>query len=130
MLSSIVNTYNTLSIIIFSFILSASCNEIIEAELFGLCYNIEKTTRLNISGAGLNTEIPPQIGNLYNLYFIDLSNNRLSGEIPSEIGKLINLNFLYLQDNNLSGEIPSEIGGLINLKSLLLYSKNLSGEIP
>ena len=71
--------------------------------LWGHCYNINETFKLNVS-AVVDRSNPREIGQLTNLYSIDLSNNRLSGEIPAEIGNLHKLDFLYLQDNELSGK--------------------------
>ena len=91
---------------LFSILYSSRCIENIEVNLWGQCYSINETFKLNVSGSGLTGSIPVEIGQLTNLYSIDLSNNRLSGEIPAEIGNLHKLDFLYLQDNELSGEIP------------------------
>ena len=113
-----------LIISIFSFTFGHNCIDKIEVELWGECYNIEETTKLSVSGAGLKGSIPLQIGDLSNLYFIDLSNNRLSGSIPSSIGKLIDLEFLYLQDNQLSGRVP-ELKNMLKLKQLNFKNNNL-----
>ena len=59
-----------------------NCSKSDEVSLWGECYNVHSTTKLNVSGSGLTGEIPSQIGSLVNLYTIDLSNNRLTGEIP------------------------------------------------
>ena len=85
---------------------------------------------LAANGDGLSGEIPSELGNLTNLGWLDLSLNQLSGEIPSELGNLTNLENLYLTDNQLSGEIPSELGNLTNLEILNLSGNELSGEIP
>jgi len=106
------------------------CDEEIEVELWGECYNIEETTSLFLSEQGLTGEISPQIGDLINLTSINLSLNDISGEIPSEIGNLTNLQLLYLQNNQLTGEIPSSIGNLTNLIYLILDENQLSGSIP
>ena len=84
------------------------CDEEIEVELWGECYNIEETTTLILSD--LTGEIPPEIGNLTNLIGLVLSSNQLIGENPSEIGNLTNLTGLFLNNNQLTGRIPSEIG--------------------
>ena len=102
-----------------------------EVELWDVCYNIEETTHLelhNVSGV-----IPPEIGNLINLTYLNIegnSNNQLIGEIPSEIGNLVYLTELSLELNQLSGEIPSEIGNLVSLVGLWLFDNQLSGVIP
>jgi hypothetical protein len=123
--------------------------------LWGEYYSIENTTELNLSG--LTGSIPPEIGNLTQLTYLDLSGNGLTGSIPSEIGNLINLTYLDLDgnvltgsippeignltqltylsirgwdSNNLTGSIPSEIGNLTNLTYLNLYHNQLTGEIP
>ena len=105
-----------------------NCEGIVE--LWGEYYSIEYTTELVLSNRGLTGEIPPGIGNLTNLTYLDLYNNQLSGSIASEIGNLTNLTILNLQSNQLTGSIPSEIGNLTNLTYLDLYNNQLSGSIP
>tara|TARA_Y100001970_G_C13850108_1_gene658857 strand:+ start:59 stop:688 length:630 start_codon:yes stop_codon:yes gene_type:complete len=107
------------------------CDERIEVELWGQCYNIETTTHLELSG--ISGTIPSEIGNLINLTYLNIegnSNNQLVGEIPSEIGNLVNLTGISLELNQLSGTIPSSIGNLNNLTSLWLFDNQLTGEIP
>ena len=104
------------------------CDEEIEVELWGECYNIEETTTLILSG--LTGEIPPEIGNLTNLIGLVLSSNQFIGEIPPEIGNLTNLTGLFLNNNQLTGRIPSEIGNLTNLTNLDLSDNELTEEIP
>ena len=94
-------------------------------------WNLSNLTHLYLGGnQQLTGSIPPEIGNLTNLYILDLFGTQFTGEIPSEIGNLTNLTFLYLNENQLSGEIPQELGNLINLNYLYLYDNQLSGEIP
>ena len=88
------------------------CNEGVEVELWGECYNIEETTDLDLDYSGLIGEIPPEIGSLINLERIFLGNNQLFGTIPSELGNLTNLYFLDLSSNLLSGLIPESICNL------------------
>jgi len=136
------------------------CDEEIEVELWGECYNIEETTELDLSWNELTGEIPSEIGNLTNLTTLNLNGNQLTGLIPSEIGDLTNLTYLDLSYNELgcyeydfdgdcdfwnqfeccithcdetdecNGEIPPEIGNLTNLTTLWLYYNQLTGSIP
>ena len=94
------------------------------------CYSILNTfTMSGLSQTGGAT-IPPEIGNLVNLTFLNLYELELTGEIPPEIGNLVNLNYLVLKNNQLTGSIPSEIGNLTNLTTFDLSNNQLSGEIP
>ena len=79
---------------------------------------------------GLRGTIPPSLGGLKELEWLNLSDNRLTGSIPTELGNLFNLESLYLGSNLLSGTIPSELGGLANLKQLILSDNQLTGPIP
>ena len=104
--------------------------------------NLENLTWLRVSGSdhelpdslGVNSNLegilPNEIGNLYNLEVLDLSNNHLSGQIPSSIGNLSNLTYLSVVGNDMTGEIPSDIMDLVNLEGLYLANNQLSGEIP
>ena len=74
--------------------------------------------------------IPSELGNLTNLQGLNLGYNQLSGIIPSELGNLTNLKWLRLDDNQLSGIIPPELGNLTNLQGLRLDDNQLSGIIP
>ncbi len=89
-----------------------------------------RVIELELSENGLSGTIPPELGRLSKLEWLDLYSNQLSGAIPSELGNLNNLEFLFLGDNRLSGTIPSELGNLNNLTQLALWVNQLSGAIP
>ncbi|CAL5386022.1 unnamed protein product [Camellia sinensis] len=74
--------------------------------------------------------IPPLIGSLSKLIYLDLSTNQFSGNIPPEIGLLTNLETLHLFDNQLNGSIPQKIGQLKFLIELALYTNSLSDPMP
>ena len=82
------------------------------------------------AGVGLVGSIPPQLGNLERLKFLDLSANGLSGEIPPELGNLRSLEHLGLVHNKLTGPVPPELGNLTRLKKLWLGFNGLTGQIP
>jgi len=107
------------------------CIDSVEVELWGQCYNINTTTMIssNINDT-LTGEIPEQICELVNLYYLDLGENDLNGGIPECIGNLINLNVLKLFNNELFGEIPSSICNLNIIEEIHLGGNNLTGQIP
>ena len=106
-----------------------------------------RVARLNLDNNQLIGGIPPELGSLSNLQWLEFGNdgfscgaqgcdptspsaNWLSGGMPAELGNLVNLWLLNLRGNQLSGEIPSELGALGNLRWLHLDGNRLSGEIP
>ncbi|MEM8675901.1 MAG: leucine-rich repeat domain-containing protein [Cyanobacteria bacterium P01_G01_bin.67] len=84
---------------------------------------VEEAAELHLSGMEL-TELPAEIGQLFNLTELDLRNNSLSS-LSAEIGQLSNLTGLDLRNNSLSS-LPAEIGQLSNLTELDLRSNSLS----
>nr|GLL30749.1 probable leucine-rich repeat receptor-like protein kinase At1g35710 [Ipomoea trifida] len=105
------------------------------AHLSGTLHHLNFTsfpslTGFNISGNYFNGSIPPAIGDLSNLVFLDLSYNEFDGNIPPQIGNLTELQHLDLSVNFISGVIPHQIGNLRELQYLDLNGNNLSGVIP
>ena len=74
--------------------------------------------------------IPPELGNLTELYELTLNSNTLSGPIPPELGRMTSLTYAYLYDNTLTGSVPAELGLLPSLSTLDVKDNSLSGEIP
>jgi hypothetical protein len=71
--------------------------------------------------------LPPQIGNLTALTYIDLSRGSLSA-LPAEIGHLSSLRTLWLNDNNLL-TLPPQLGDLDSL-AVLNASRNCLASLP
>ena len=89
-----------------------------------------KVTALRLYGNALSGSIPPELGQLSSLVWLDLAGNQLSGSIPPELGQLSNLEMLVLLDNLLNGNIPAELGRLEKLAELHLSNNLLTGSIP
>ena len=89
-----------------------------------------RVTQLNLSENGLSGQIPAELGNLSNLYWLTLLENQLSGPVPPELGDLSNLEGMFLSQNQLSGPLPPELGNLSDLGSLHLSGNQLTGQIP
>ncbi|KAL7237832.1 hypothetical protein ACSBR2_004022 [Camellia fascicularis] len=87
----------------------------------------------SLSSNSFSGPIPPSIGNLFNLYWLDLSVNKLSGTIPVSPGldMLVNAKHFHCGSNQLSGEIPSRLfKSNMSLIHVLFNNNALSGKIP
>ena len=86
---------------------------------------------VSLSSNGLTGSIPPELGTLNGLSWLNLARNQLGGSIPPELGLLANLETLSLARNQLSGPIPAELWNLTGLRQLWLSGNEaLSGSIP
>ncbi len=79
---------------------------------------------------GLSGPIPPELGDLGNLEYLNLGENDLTGSIPPQLGDLSNLDTLAVYANSLTGAIPSELGDLPDLEVLWLGNNSLTGTVP
>ena len=86
---------------------------------------------LSLSGNDLSRgPIPPELGGLANLEFLDLAGILVVGAIPAELGNLTRLRELHMSGNKLSGGIPDELADLAELTHLDLADNGLTGSIP
>ena len=74
------------------------------------------------------SSLPPEIGNLTNLYTFHVNKNQLKS-LPSEIGNLANLSVFSVHTNQLSS-LPPEIGNLANLSTFNVYTNQLRALPP
>ncbi|CAI9090640.1 OLC1v1025459C3 [Oldenlandia corymbosa var. corymbosa] len=95
-----------------------------------MCRHFARLKYLGLGGAGLNGQIPSNIGQCSQLQQLYLYSNALTGKIPKEIGNLERLQVLSLWNNQLEGPIPKEIGNLSMLQVVYFDTNNLTGVIP
>lgn len=87
-------------------------------------------TNTDAGNNNLTGNLPPEIGDLLNLEYLDLSHQNITGPIPNTIGNLQNLLWLELDSNEMTGSIPTAIGNLVNLEFLALRMNQFSGSLP
>ncbi len=97
---------------------------------FGVLLSQGWLYQLALPNNNLTGSLPPELGNLSELQWLDLRSNSLTGPIPSELGNLSELRVLNLFNNSLIGPIPSELGNLSELRVLQLFNNSLTGPIP
>ncbi|KAL3641345.1 hypothetical protein CASFOL_016313 [Castilleja foliolosa] len=90
----------------------------------------QRVTALNISGFGLSGTLPPHLGNLTFLRYLDMSFNNFTGPIPFELSRLYRLKEIQMRVNSFTGKIPSWFGALPQLEYLNLDNNTFSGTIP
>jgi len=70
-----------------------------------------RITSLNLRRNGLRGNLTiPELGDLENLTYVDLSWNEIGGEIPTEMGRWNNAQYVNLGFNSLEGSLPTELG--------------------
>ncbi|XP_031098997.1 receptor-like protein 54 [Ipomoea triloba] len=100
----------------------------------GQRYTIEKVlstfTSIDFSSNQFEGSIPESVGELKQLYLLNISHNALTGNIPPSLQNLKALEALDLSFNNLSGNIPVQLEILTFLEVLNLSYNHLVGRIP
>ena len=81
-------------------------------------------------GNGLTGRLPPELGALGHLRWLQVEGNALMGPLPAELGNLSELRELYLGGNALTGPLPAELGNLTGLRELNLGGNALTGTLP
>lgn len=92
--------------------------------------DLTELTWLQLNSNQLNGPIPPELGKLTQVTWLRLEFNELTGSIPPELANMAELDSLYLADNQLTGPIPPELGNFPHLYKLNLSFTQLSGPIP
>ncbi len=78
----------------------------------------------------LTGAVPPQLGQLTRLRYLDLQGQLLAGPLPPEMGDLASLEHLDLGSNWLAGPLPPELGQLTRLRTLNLDYNRLTALPP
>ena len=95
---------------------------------YGVRVEDGRVRKLVLPGNNLAGAIPPEIGYLTDIEFINFTRNKITA-IPPEIGRLVNLSGLWLTDNQLV-VIPPEIGELSSLRGLEVGENHLTSLPP
>ena len=97
----------------------------------GVTVENEAITGLDLSGFGLNGQLPSEIGDFTSLRMLNLGNNpNLTGSLPANLGNLGELRRFLATETDLSGTLPGTMGNLTKLTELRLAGNRISGTIP
>ena len=118
--------------------------------------NLTSLSFLDLSSCGLYGRVPFSLGELPNLWYVnlalnynltasctqlfrgswpkievlDLGSNKLHGKLLAAIGNMTSLTYLSLFDNKVEGGYPASVGKLCNLKFLDVSGNNMTGYLP
>ena len=87
--------------------------------------SLDRDGSILVDMGALTGAIPPQLGQLARLRYLDLQGQLLAGPLPPEMGRLASLEYLDLGSNWLAGPLPPELGQLTNLQTLDLSGNRL-----
>jgi hypothetical protein len=74
--------------------------------------------------------IPPELGDLSELEYLDLHSNMLGGTLPRELGRLEHLQYLDVSSNQLVGPLPPELADLQHLTTLVIHHNVFAEPVP
>ncbi|XP_022735487.1 probable LRR receptor-like serine/threonine-protein kinase At3g47570 [Durio zibethinus] len=86
-----------------------------------------RVTSLTLPNMNFTGTIPPHLGNLSFLLYLNLSRNNFYGNLPQELGQLHRLRLIHLSFNGLNGVIPSWLGKLHRVEKLRMKNNSLTG---
>ncbi len=89
----------------------------------------EHVTKVSMEFNNLVGTIPPELGNLSEIYKLSFWRNQLTGNIPAELGNCTKMKIISLEQNRLTGPIPLEFANWTQLEVLALNNNNLSGDV-
>ncbi|PIN23774.1 Serine/threonine protein kinase [Handroanthus impetiginosus] len=90
----------------------------------------QRVTALDISAMGLAGDLPPEMGNLTFLVYLNLSSNSFHGILPKELAQMRRLKVIDFKFNNFTGEIPYWFRFLRELHFLNLRNNSFTGVLP
>ena len=91
---------------------------------YGVRMENGRVVELLLQGYFLSGSVPPEIGRLSALRYLNLDYSDLTS-LPAEIGQLTSLEVLYLRNSDLTS-LPAEIGQLKSLRELNLRDNQLT----
>jgi RHS repeat-associated protein len=85
---------------------------------------------LSLVSNQLRDSLPPSLGQLRALQYLDLRANQLTGSLPTTLGQLTQLRSLDVSGNKLTGVLPAELGNLTQLQGFGADNNQLTGSLP
>jgi len=92
---------------------------------------LEALQRLTINGFDLEESgLPPSIGLLKDLTYLQINISNLGGQVPAEFWSLVSLDTAIFDNNKLTGSLSIEISNLSSLQFIELGGNMMTGELP
>ncbi|XP_027152384.1 probable LRR receptor-like serine/threonine-protein kinase At3g47570 [Coffea eugenioides] len=88
-----------------------------------------RVAAINLSYMGIVGTIPPELGNLSFLVWLNVRNNSFHGHLPPELSRLRRVKYINLEGNAFEGELPSWLGCLSALWYINFQYNRFSGSL-
>ncbi|CDP11033.1 unnamed protein product [Coffea canephora] len=89
----------------------------------------QRVAAINLSYMGIVGTIPPELGNLSFLVWLNVRNNSFHGHLPPELSRLHRLKYINLASNDFEGEFPSWLGCLSAVWYINFEHNRFSGSL-